>query len=149
MTRKEVKELMPGYRIPPVKRQKATLTETDVQTQICKYLKAQYPHVMFMSDSAAGAVLSPGMVSRMKLHRSAHSFPDLIIFEPKGVYHALFIEIKRDRDTLYCKDGSMRINERFQNQFKAIQELDKRKYFATFACGFDEAKKLIDNYMSL
>jgi hypothetical protein len=125
------------------------IKEVDVHNMVCKYIKAQYPNVMFISDFAAGIKMSVGMASRMKLQRSNHSFPDLMILEPRNGYHGLFIELKRDKDQLLNKDGSRKLTDHLKSQQAAIISLEFKGYYATFACGFDEAKNIIDNYLFL
>jgi hypothetical protein len=123
--------------------------EIDVHIQVCKYLKLQYPGILFLSDFAAGIKMSIGMANRQKMMKSDHSFPDLMIFEPRGGYKGLFIELKRDRDALYNKDGSFKSSDHIADQYKTLNELRKKGYYAYFACGFDVAKNIIDNYLNL
>jgi len=145
LSRKQVKEMMPGYYIPPKKREPSLKgTETNVQNAICKYLKLK--GVMFISDSAAGMVLSKGMVNRMKTNRSNHSFPDIFICEPCGNFHGLFIEVKRSYEDLYNLNGSFKKSDHIDAQIECLVQLRKRGYRAEFACGFDECKKIVNNY---
>lgn len=65
-------------------------------------------------------------------------FPDLLIFEPRGKFHGLAIELKRR------KGG--RVSDA---QSKCLEELSERGYRAEVAKGFDEAKKIIDEYLKL
>lgn len=124
-------------------------TELSVHNAICKYLKLQYPNAMFMSDFAAGIKLSHLMASRQSNQKSNHSYPDVIIFEPRGGYAALFIELKRDRDALYNKDGSFKKSEHLDRQRECHRSLRERGFMAEFACGFDEARHFIDLYFKL
>lgn len=123
------------------------VTELSVHMAVCKYLKLQYPSVMFLSDFAAGMKLTPGMAARQTMQKSNHSFPDLMILEPRNGYYGLFIELKRDRSALYKKDGSYIKSEHIEAQGACIHYLRLKGYFATFACGFDEAKSVIDRYL--
>lgn len=124
------------------------VTELSVHNQVCKYLKAQYPNVMFLSDFGAGIKMSIGMANRQSMQKSNHAFPDLMIFEPRGGYYGLFIEVKRDRDALYNKNGTIKKSDHIDDQIKAVSFLNNRGYYANFACGFDEAKSIIDKYLS-
>jgi hypothetical protein len=38
-------------------------------------------------------------------------------------------------------------NEHICEQFDMLEQLRRRGYKAEFACGFDEAKKIIDEYL--
>lgn len=128
---------------------KPKITELSVHNQVCKYLKAQYPNVIFLSDFAAGIKMSIGMAQRQSLQKSNHAFPDIMIFEPRGGFHGLFLEVKRDRAALFNKDGSFKKSEHILNQWNCIKQLQDKGYKADFACGFDDAKFIIDRYMSL
>lgn len=148
LTNKQLSTLMPGYALPVKKRAKSNVTELSVHNAVCKYLKAQYPTAMFMSDFGAGIKMGIGMATRQSNQKSNHSYPDIIIFEPRGLFKGLMIEVKKDHDTLYTGKGIMRKNDHFEDQAKCIAELNERGYFATFGCGFDECKQIIDDYMS-
>jgi hypothetical protein len=73
--------------------------------------------------------------------------PDLLIFKPNGVFHALFIELKAK--DIYKKNGELLKNDHVEAQLKTIKELSALGYSAHFAVGFDEAKRLIDDYMKI
>jgi len=131
-----------------IEQPKLKVTELSVHNQVCKYLKAQYPNVMFLSDFAAGIKLSHGMANRQSMQKSNHAFPDIMVFEPRNGYHGLFIEVKRDRDALYNKNGLVKNDPHIKNQLAALYQLDEKGYRASFGCGFDECKKIIDNYLN-
>lgn len=121
--------------------EKLKVTERSVHNAVCKYLKLQYPNVMFLSDFGAGLHMTPGNAQLQNKQKSNHSFPDLMIFEPRGGYHGLFIEIKRD-DKLVKSDHTKR-------QGECHTELVTKGYLATFGLGFDQCKKIIDFYLHL
>jgi len=131
-----------------IEQPKLKVTELSVHNQVCKYLKAQYPNVMFLSDFAAGIKLSHGMANRQSIQKSNHAFPDIMVFEPKGGWYGLFIEVKRDRAALYNKDGSYIKSDHIFNQGVALRQLSNKGYYAKFGCGFDECKQIIDNYLN-
>lgn len=145
LTRNQLKSLMRGYFIPPKKREKKH-SELDVHSAVCKYLKLK--QCMFISDFAAGIKMSQGMAMRQKSQKSDHDWPDILVFEPRGIYHGLCIELKRDRDSLYNKDGTMKKSEHLTAQLTCLNLLNQKGYYACFACGLDEAMKLIDEYLS-
>lgn len=123
------------------------VTELSVHNQVCKYLKAQYPNVMFLSDFAAGIKMSIGMASRQSLQKSNHAFPDIMVFEPRGIYCGLFIEVKKSDDIFYKGTRTLKLNQHTADQFECMQQLIKRGYYCEFGCGFDECKSIIDNYL--
>lgn len=121
--------------------EKLKVTERSVHNAVCKYLKLQYPEVMFLSDFGAGLHMTQGNAQLQNKQKSDHSFPDLMIFEPRGGYCGLFIEIKRD-DKLIKSEHTKR-------QGECHTELIKRGYLANFGLGFDNCIKLINDYLSL
>lgn len=131
-----------------IEQSKNKVTELSVHNQVCKYLKAQYPNVMFLSDFAAGIKMSIGMASRQSMQKSNHAFPDIMVFEPRGRFHGLFLEVKRDSDALYNKDGSFKKSDHIEAQRYCITELYRKGYQAQFVCGFDAAKLVIDTYFT-
>lgn len=123
--------------------------EQKTQHAICDYLRMQYPSVMYMV-SPSGIKLTHGQA--MNLKRNQHpskGWPDLLIFKPKGMYNGLLLEIKADGVTIYKKDGLLKANEHVAIQQAMHGRLVSENYCARFACGFDEAKTIIDKYMNL
>lgn len=62
-------------------------------------------------------------------------------------YAGLMIELKRPGTRIYKKDGTLVADQHIREQFDVLEQLRKRGYVAEFACGFDEAKKIIDGYL--
>lgn len=124
------------------------MKEANVHQQVVNYLKLQYPKVIFRTDFAAGVKMSMGQsIKHAKLQHSS-GFPDLFIAMPNKHYHGLFIELKKDGVTVFKKDGTIRKNEHLEKQNEVHQSLNSVGYFATFAIGFDEAKKIINEYLT-
>ena len=141
-------------------------SEADLQVQVADYLRLQYPNVMFHIDFGSGIKLTMGQAIKQKRQNGGRkSWPDMFLAEPivrdsetgqfykgnyypaKQVYNGLFIELKRQGTRIYKKDGTLTANEHIQEQAKMLEELRKRGYMAEFACGFDEAKEIIDRYL--
>ncbi len=121
-------------------------TEEKLQIAVCKYLKLQYPDVIFTAESS-GLKLTIGQAVIAKQLRSNKGLPDLMIFEPNKYYHGLFIELKKEGTRL--KNGNMPNTEHIREQGEILTKLRTLGYCATFACGFDEAKEIIDNYLKI
>ena len=130
-----------------VVKDKPKTNELNVHNQVCKYLKAQYPNVMFISDFAAGIKMSIGMASRQSLQKSAHAFPDIHILEPRNGYHGLFIEVKKDDGIFYKGTRELKPVQHVLDQFECMRLLIQKGYYADFGCGFDECKKILDDYL--
>jgi hypothetical protein len=121
--------------------------EYHLQKQVCDYLNLQFPKVLYLSDTVASVKLTMMQAIRNKaIQKGGFKCPDVIIFEPKGIYHALFIELKVK--PILKRSGELLKNEHIEGQQKTINDLNALNYFATFAVGFDEAKKIIDNYLN-
>jgi hypothetical protein len=120
--------------------------EYTLQKQICKYISVQYPMSLFISTGISLKLTMMQAVRNKAIQKDGFKCPDVIIFEPKGIYHALFIELKVK--PILKRSGELLKNEHIEGQQKTINDLNTLNYFATFAVGFDEAKKIIDNYLN-
>lgn len=67
---------------------------------------------------------------------------NLVEYEAYGI----FIELKKDGARLKKKNGEW-ATEHIAEQAKVIEDLRKLGYCAEFAVGFDQAKKIIDEYL--
>lgn len=122
--------------------------EYELQKAVCRYLDAQYPNILYMSDTVASVKLTGAQGERNKAtQKQGFKCPDLLIFKPSNGYHGLFIELKvKD---IYRKDDPTVLlkNEHVEGQAKTIAELNELEYFATFGIGFDDVKRIIDEYL--
>ncbi len=145
------------------------MTELELQAQVADYIRLQYPSVIFHSDFSSGIKLTMGQAIRQKrLNGGRRSWPDMFIAEPKNVKaeckvitdgdvikeahfldqkYGLFIELKKDGTRIFKKNGTLVSNAHICEQFDMLEQLRRRGYAAEFACGFDEAKKIIDEYL--
>ena len=120
------------------------MTEEQLHKQVCTYIKTQYPNVLFNTDSS-GIKLTIGQAKKLKALRSCNGFPDIAIYESRGGYNGLFIELKRE--TPYKKYGAIKKSEHLKEQLEMQNKLMCRGYFAQFCWNFDMTKRLIDNYL--
>jgi len=61
--------------------------------------------------------------------------PDLMIFDPRGIYSGLAIELKAG------------YNKPTENQLKCLRELENRKWKVLWSNSLDEVLEEIDNYL--
>lgn len=61
-------------------------------------------------------------------------------------FHGLYIELKKEGTRLKKKNGDW-ANKHIAEQADVLGRLRMRGYCAEFAVGFDEAKKIIDEYL--
>ena len=120
--------------------------EYQICKEIAKYLKLQYPKVIFRFDMA-GLSLSIAQAGMNKAIQHGKGYPDLFISAPIGKYHGLYLEIKKEGEKLCKKDGEP-INEHIKEQLDYLLKLQDKGYSADFAIGIDEAINKIDKYLS-
>ncbi len=132
------------------------MKEETLQQQVADYLRLQYPKVIFHSDFGSGTKLTMGQAVRQKrLNGGKRAWPDMFIAEPIEVdfgqpswrrYAGLFIELKREKTRIWKKNGEF-ASDHIREQYMMLEHLRERGYQAKFAVGFDEAKKIIDDYL--
>ena len=134
------------------------ISEADLQVQVADYLRLQYPDVIFHSDYGSGIKLTMGQAIKQKRQNGGRrAWPDMFIAEPREIAdphadlfrpkHGLFIELKKAGTKIYTKKGTLVSNKHIREQFDLLEQLRRKGYVAMFACGFDEAKEIIDNYL--
>jgi hypothetical protein len=121
--------------------------EYNVCLAIANYLRLQYPSVEFHFD-LAGNNLSEAARNKNKAIQKRRGFPDLQILEPRDRFAGLFIEIKAP-DTRLQKESGVWASDHILEQAAYLLRLTQRGYLAEFGVGFDECKRIIDNYLSL
>ena len=122
------------------------MSEKSLHRQVCDYIRYQYKGVLFNSDLSGATKLTMGQAVAMKALRSNRGFPDLAIYEPRGRYHGLFIELKKEGTNLYKKSGAP-ATPHIGEQIECLLNLRPRGYMAEFAIGFEQAKQIIDDYL--
>lgn len=124
---------------------KTTSKEVNVHRQVCEYIKLQYPKVIFNTD-LSGIRLTIGQAVKLKSLRSSRAFPDLVIYEPRYGFHGMFIELKREGEVIYNKNFQP-ATPHIKEQLDFMLRLRAVGYNAIFCCGFEAAKKEIDEYL--
>lgn len=108
--------------------------EQQMQNKVANYLRLRYPSLLW-TISPAGLVRGASMAVLMKRMGYRNGTPDIIIFEPKGIWHGLFIELKAIKGTISDE----------QREFLATASGLK---YATAVCwSYEEAIQTVDNYM--
>ena len=123
------------------------MTEAQEHKQVADYIKMQYPKVIFNSDMS-GIKLTIGQATKASKLRSDHKFPDIVLYHRNSLYNGLFIELKKTGEKLFKKDGMYK-SEHLRLQYETLVSLDNQGFLTDFAIGFNEAKKIIDNYMAI
>ena len=126
--------------------------ESSLQMRVAEYLCRQYPDVQFHSDFGSGVKLSKiQAVTQLRQNGYRRGWPDMFIAEPviledgRGSY-GLFIELKKEGTRLKKRNGEW-ASEHIAEQAEVLERLEYKGYRAVFAVGFDEAIKIIDEYL--
>lgn len=125
--------------------------ESIIQKELCRYVALQYPTAIFNLD-LSGVNLSKTQSGLAKAMRSSKGFPDFVLYEPKGKYHALFIEIKKE-DTDLCKKKPdvhgyyPYADDHIAEQAEMIEQLKSKGYLAMFGIGLIHCIEIVDLYM--
>lgn len=139
------------------------MKEADLQVAVADYIRLKYPNVLFHSDFGSGIKLTQGQAMKQKRQNGGRrGWPDMFIAEPKEkttfdvktnrdvpngtFYYGCFIELKKEGTRIYKKNGEP-ASEHIKEQIFMMECLRIQGYYANFAVGFDEAKKIIDWYL--
>lgn len=106
--------------------------EDDLQMQTAKYLDLLG---VLWFHPANERRTSPQAGKRLKLKGVKSGVPDVMIFEPKGNFNGLAIELK------------VKPNKVSLNQKKWLKRLENNKWSVHIAYSFDEVYEIIQNYL--
>lgn len=127
---------------------KRTNRETPLQSSITKWLKLQYPGIIFFSDFAAGLKLTPSQANVRSIQACQDKYLDLTIMKPSGRYHGLVLELKVSNNDLFLKDNITLKSDHVREQYHTILKLRSEGYCADFAVGFDDCAACISTYIN-
>jgi hypothetical protein len=129
-----VKTFKKTYKKSVVKRKAAPESESNQQEIVIKYLRLAYPDALYCA-SAGGMWTSDSQ--RIKMARTGYvkGFPDLFIYEPRGSFFGLAIEMKKEKGGTASPE-----QKRWQEQLR------NRGYCSYICKGSEEAIKQIDEY---
>lgn len=135
----------------------AAHTEEGIARQITAWLRDVHPELsgLYHWDYGSGLYMTKSQAVRQKLLND-RGWPDFALAVPAlyyssegsvQTYHGLFLELKRDEARLRKKDGSW-ASDHIAEQAEIHQRLADQGYIAIFVCGFDQAVKAIESYLS-
>ena len=111
------------------------MKEYQLQKAICKYLEMS--NILYCGSMGGQYQIFKSQRIKSKQTGYKKGFPDLFIYEPRGKYHGLAIELK------------VGYNKPTKEQIIWIEDLNKRNYKAVICRGIDETLFEIQNYLSL
>ena len=124
-------------------------SEDIAQLAVVNYLRLRYPKIRFLANYLSGARLPIYLAKKAKtLGQAGQGTPDLFIFFNNGKYSLLAIELKSKDKNPFKKDGMLKSDEHLKKQYDYLDYLKSNGYYATFACGADEAIEIIDKYIA-
>lgn len=131
------------------------MSEHEIYEEIALHMQRNFPNVIYRFDLAADLKLTPGQARKHKKLHPHRGYPDLFIAQPRFVKYSpgvdgfgLFLEIKKDGESPWRKDGKLKSDKHINEQFDTLRELREKGYVAEFAVGLDEAKRLINKYLT-
>lgn len=120
--------------------------EYQLQKALAEYLRKGYPSVLFLSDVRASLRLTiPQQLRAKAIQADNFACPDMVIFEARGDWHGMFMELKADSP--YKKNGDLKKDSHLERQADALIALQEKGYHADWYWTFDEARKQIDWYL--
>lgn len=136
------------------------MSESQIQESLARYLRLNYPNVIFHSDFGSGVKLTPAQAVRQNRQNGGYrAWPDLFIAEPRTkqldfdgigaeitVYCGLFIELKKEGVRLKKKNGDW-ATPHIAEQAGMLEKLKERGFGASFAVGYEDAVRVIDTYL--
>lgn len=124
-----------------VKEDEIKVSEQSEQLRFCKWLKREYPQVLFRSDVQNQSARSPQMQNILQIldpYRSG--MPDIVIYQPMGPYYGLMIEMKRVGASINTEHG--------RDQQSMHERLREKGWKIIFAWGAENAKQEFKDYIN-
>lgn len=125
------------------------MTEKQLHESVTDYINLQYPGTRFKTDLSGIYLAGKWSLLRFVKRTTSHpGFPDLIIYESKGYYCGLALELKVTSP--FLKDGiTLKKGEHLCKQNEWLMHLGSIGFKTGFVVGFDHAKEVIDYYLKL
>ena len=126
-------------------------TEDQEQRKLCKWIKANYPNVLYTIDLGGMALTKRQRIVHNTRCKRGH--PDMMFQEwYKDKYCGLAIEFKRTGEYITYQIGPKvgqfkNDNGHLMEQLNYIVSLKDREWLAGFVIGLEDAKKVIASYM--
>ena len=118
-------------------------------TKVAAHIKLNLPKIIHRFDLAADMRLTPGQAKRAKEIQGDTGYPDLFIAEPRGEYHGLYIEMKKNRAEVYKIDGTYKSGKHLLNQIVMRKRLQAKGYRVEWGLGSEDAIQKLEKYLSI
>jgi hypothetical protein len=109
------------------------MKEYQLQKAVCKYLDLK--NVLYCGSMGGQYQKFHSQRNKAKATGYKRGFPDIFIYEPRGKFHGLAIELK------------VGYNKPSKDQLKWFDKLEERGYYSCIAWSLDDALEIINNYL--
>lgn len=113
--------------------------EANEQKALVQFLKLKK---LLFTSTLGGVRLSIGQAVQLKSLGYSKGVPDILIFEPRGTYHGMAIELKRPK----IKGKNKGILSPEQSEW--IDSLNRKGYYACVCHGAEVAIEVINRYLN-
>jgi hypothetical protein len=116
------------------KKSKKNHHESDMQIKVASWIKTNYPDCLFtIAPNDIKMKIYQAKILKQRGYRKGTS--DFLIFEPRGIYHGFFLELK-------TAEGKVS-----EEQKNFLMQANDRGYMISVARCYDEAIYKIHNYL--
>jgi len=112
--------------------------EQQEQIMFNQFMALACPRVLWTA-TAGGLRTTWKQATAMKRMGLSKGVPDILVFESRGKYHGLCIELKKAKEQGHSYPS---IEQKWW-----IEELNKRGYKAVVCYGFEEARETVEKYI--
>lgn len=123
-------------------------SELDIHIAVCLYIKRLDDNILFSTNYASGLKLTARQASIQSKLQSSRGAPDLMVYEPRGEYVGLAIELKKDGVKLTKKNG-LPASDHIKEQDEYLEALRERGWRCFFCVGYNDAIATIDEYLGI
>lgn len=123
-------------------------SEKQDRAALIKWLDLAYPKVLYKVSYGDDALLDPRQAREQKRLSFGRGWPDLMIYEPRGEFCGLAIELKKMDAKLYKASGLF-ASTHLEEQQAMLDLLTERGWVCGFAKGLENQMKMITDYLSL
>lgn len=102
-----------------------------------EFYKEKYPELELLHHIPNGGKRDKREAARLKRQGVKAGVPDLCLPVPRGKYHGLYIELKYGG------------NKPTEKQMQWLYKLQKQGYVALYCYGWEQASKVIVNYLKI
>ncbi|MDQ0923360.1 hypothetical protein QF038_001868 [Pseudarthrobacter sp. W1I19] len=122
--------------------------EEAVMLKIAAHLQENWPNAVAHVDYGSGLKMTMRQAKRQKALNPRRGHPDLVIYEVRGSFIGLAVELKRDGVNIYKRDKTTPTTEHIAEQRDYLRLLSARGWYTAFAVGAPDCLQLIDDYLS-